>query len=336
MGTMFIRKTDSDLYKKQTATPAFDVLEAVQRLAMHLGYQVDLSFDSTLGTGHGVYRLVGASQASIFKFPYNQATADTLSVEDFLYRRLGRDITGVEVIAYDTTLKHFPTPFLLMTEAQGKSFHPRIMTREEVGEIVPRIVSVIARVHQQQISHQGFGLIKAKTLKDSGALSGGFATWKDYLAHHSKEHISFCLNQSLIESYVAVSIERFMEEMLRHPFDFKPCVLHGDLGGHNIILEGNNCAVIDWEDALIGDPLFDYANFASFYPIHLYCDVLLRMFDELYPHRRNTRRLFWMYYLRIAIAKAVARYNLGLRGHRELQVSYDKIIQGTIFLEHDV
>ena len=73
--------------------------------------------------------------------------------------------------------------------------------------------------------------------------------------------------------------------------------------------------IIDWEDTLIGDPFFDMAMFASFYRMHEF----LVTFCEGYQEERNIQEElfflnFWMYYLRIVIAKGVLRYKLGYDG----------------------
>lgn len=53
--------------------------------------------------------------------------------------------------------------------------------------------------------------------------------------------------------------------------DVRPCLLHGDIGFHNILFEeGTLTALLDWETAFLGDPAKDIATCQSF--VGLYTD----------------------------------------------------------------
>ena len=88
-------------------------------------------------------------------------------------------------------------------------------------------------------------------------------------------------------------------------------LLHGDLGSHNVLTDGDRLlGLIDWEDAVAGDPVYDIAFWATFHPaarrtIFLtgYRDV--RALPDDFPLR------FWLYFVRIALAKAVHRRRFG-------------------------
>ena len=46
-------------------------------------------------------------------------------------------------------------------------------------------------------------------------------------------------------------------------FQFRPVLIHGDLGGEHILLDrvtGTLAGVIDWGDACVGDPALDFAG----------------------------------------------------------------------------
>ena len=48
---------------------------------------------------------------------------------------------------------------------------------------------------------------------------------------------------------------------LAAPCPEKACLVHGDFGSSNVLCaDGNVTAVIDWSEALVGDPLYDVAN----------------------------------------------------------------------------
>ncbi|AIZ46574.1 hypothetical protein QR90_09500 [Deinococcus radiopugnans] len=63
-------------------------------------------------------------------------------------------------------------------------------------------------------------------------------------------------DESLSESRIRDALER-----LEHPLCSLPVVLHGDVWPGNLLWSGGGLnAVIDWEDAALGDPLADVGN----------------------------------------------------------------------------
>jgi thiamine kinase-like enzyme len=71
--------------------------------------------------------------------------------------------------------------------------------------------------------------------------------------------------------------------------------------------------LIDWEDACIGDPMLDLANWATFHPERRW-PVFFEAASEQGPYaqRSEMRALFWLYYLRVALAKTVHRIRFGV------------------------
>lgn len=99
-----------------------------------------------------------------------------------------------------------------------------------------------------------------------------------------------------------------------------PVLLHGDLGNHNFIsADGKSIsALIDWEDCLIGDPVFDIAYWATFFKDNMLDDFLIgyaKINPAISPVGETApkpwRRLGWLYYLRIALSKTVHRFYFG-------------------------
>lgn len=85
-------------------------------------------------------------------------------------------------------------------------------------------------------------------------------------------------------------------------------LLHADLSDHNLFTndEGTITAFIDWEDALIGDPLYDLADWATFHDEHE--DLWPILFGAYFAGGRKPwdfQFRFWVYYLRISLSKLV-------------------------------
>jgi len=91
-----------------------------------------------------------------------------------------------------------------------------------------------------------------------------------------------------------------------------PVLLHGDLGSHNVFTDGRDVtAVIDWEDALSGDPVFDIAFWATFHPDRRHA-AFLDGYRAVRALPADFEWRFWLYYLRVALAKTVLRHRLGI------------------------
>ena len=88
-------------------------------------------------------------------------------------------------------------------------------------------------------------------------------------------------------------------------------LLHGDLGSHNVLTDGDRLlGLIDWEDALAGDPVYDVAFWATFHPPARYA-AFLAGYREVGSLPDDFPIRFWLYFVRIAVAKAVHRRRFG-------------------------
>ena len=82
-------------------------------------------------------------------------------------------------------------------------------------------------------------------------------------------------------------------------------------------------ALLDWEDALVGDPLFDVAMVSTFHPPRRLAAFMAGY--GLTAPSRDEQRLIAAYFLRVALSKTVHRSvsasRIGLDGHRRICAS---------------
>src|SRR5262249_51720235 len=106
-------------------------------------------------------------------------------------------------------------------------------------------------------------------------------------------------------------IERHFEDADGLLDGVEPVLLHGDLSGRNIFTDGVAItAVIDWEDCLAGDPVFDLAFWATFHQDERH-GALLDGYASVRPLPADFDARFWLYYLRVALSKTVQRHRFG-------------------------
>jgi Ser/Thr protein kinase RdoA (MazF antagonist) len=158
----------------------------------------------------------------------------------------------------------------------------------------------------------GFGPLSLTGLEeDPPRLRGLSPGWNDYLRLRLDEHLRRCVGQGAMtddESWRALAhFESQRADLASSP----SALLHGDPGSHNFIVENEEIvAVIDWEDALLGDPLFDLASLCTFHPERRHAAIIAGYGVELAVGTAPWNR-FWLYFLRIALAKTVHRFRFG-------------------------
>lgn len=145
------------------------------------------------------------------------------------------------------------------------------------------------------IKLNGFG-----PLDDS--LCGIFDSWKEYLLCDVPKHIDTCVKYNFINNQEVKDILYYFDNLI--PGVKQGYVLHNDVSPDNVI----NGHLIDWDSAIVGDPLFEVASVCCFYPENKFGKI----FKDYYYSKSRPDYLFWLYYLRIALSRTVVRSNRGL------------------------
>lgn len=162
-----------------------------------------------------------------------------------------------------------------------------------------------------RIGGAGFGPLRLSGIPGKRLLSGPMARWSEFLGARLEDHLGTCAEIGVIEASAVPRIIRFFEDAGALLDRAQPRLLHGDPGNHNFIMrDGSLAGVIDWEDALLGDPLFDLAGLCTFHPRRRHAHIVQSYGADLAPGSEAWRR-FWLSFLRIAIAKTVHRHRFG-------------------------
>lgn len=184
----------------------------------------------------------------------------------------------------------------------------------------------IARMHS--IQSKCFGKFDAKEIIVHNRLYGISKTWGSYLYTNLEKHIALCIRSGILQNQDGVAVKRIFSKLKHSISAPKPSLLHGDLANHNIFANGSAVsAVIDFEDSVAGDPLFDIAYWGtgSFWNSDWLFSFLKGYRDiRRIPEKLPTR--YWLYFLRISLAKSVARYNFGFTDTTQKKNFRDRII----------
>ena len=118
------------------------------------------------------------------------------------------------------------------------------------------LAACLGRLHG--IDRAGYGWL-------SRAGVGRFDSWSTWLRHVLRNDLRILRTHRAIRPEVAGALEacfaRHASELDRRPAR----LLHGDLGDTEVFVDDNLevSAVVDWADAVLGDPLYDFARFVA-------------------------------------------------------------------------
>jgi aminoglycoside phosphotransferase (APT) family kinase protein len=161
----------------------------------------------------------------------------------------------------------------------------------------------LKRVHA--VRGERFGFVDVSR---APSLVGLHVSWPAYLRVQLAENIAMAAQAGLLSAPEREAAVAQFERGLPALGAVQPCLLHGDTGNHNILARADGSVVfIDWEDALLGDPLFDLAFWATFHPERRWPALFEAYFGA--PWQPDAR--FWLYFLRVAISKTVHRLRFG-------------------------
>jgi hygromycin-B 4-O-kinase len=193
----------------------------------------------------------------------------------------------------------------LMERAAGTSLTALDSDEARMQVALEWVGRLLARLHR--IGGNGFGPLSAQ-----GALFRGVhARWDDYVFTRLEDHVAGCRAIGAIDASEAAAIHAHFEAQREAIRAVPPSLLHGDPGSHNFMVDERGvCAIIDWEDALVGDPLFEMASLATFHPERRHHAIWSGYGMSLARGSAEWQR-FWLYFLRIALAKTVHRHRFG-------------------------
>jgi aminoglycoside phosphotransferase len=135
--------------------------------------------------------------------------------------------------------------YLVLKKARGLPIS-KLLNR---NKYYPQLGRVLRQIHQ--VSLDGYGPIFSQ--------KGYFPTWKDFLGEFEKYESR---HSNIVPSLVSSKHYDLIKRLLKHigQIPFGSGLVHGDFTENNIIVDNNIVvAVIDWDAAIVGDPIMDFA-----------------------------------------------------------------------------
>lgn len=205
------------------------------------------------------------------------------------------EVLTPKILITDTSHQFCDFDFQIMEYLEGLTLYEIRNDEESICNVLKQLGEQLKNLHK--IHSEKFGLLGLNL----------FDIWEQYLDQNLDSHITYLERNGLIDDPFDL-LMAYHSGLEKLPILNESHLLHGDLSYHNIITNNGNLAgIIDWEDALFGDPIFDLANLATFHPERRH-EYFLNSYKNK-PEDFNNR--FWFYYLRISMAKAVHRHRFG-------------------------
>jgi len=309
----------AELVQKESSNTDHDISELMIEVILQqngMGRALKVIPFTTLGTLHIAYQVILENKKNVVvrlnRFMTLRSSYEFF-IEDCVYNKLAvYELQHVQIHATDCEQCFSDFDYQIMEYVAGKTIrqleHPETQALDE--KLLEIIGSKLASFHTVPV--QGYGLLSASAAKHN-KLQGLHKTWSDYLFCQLDEHIQTCLELEAVSEQEAEKIKMFFTEN-KNIFDKQQSVLlHGDPGGHNVICrEEQSLTFIDWEDSLGGDWVYDIAFWGTFYK-----DWMLEPMLRGYVKQSGCKipsdfyRRYWLYYLRVALAKTVHRHLFG-------------------------
>ncbi len=162
-----------------------------------------------------------------------------IAAEEFRLLRMLRS-AGLPVPApyyADQSGTIFPTPYIVVEYIEGKTE----LAPADLNDFTQRVAAQLTHIHQVDALALDFTFLPHQSAN---------------VARRLREHPAI-LDDALSEGRIREALARVWPLPRRNPI----ALLHGDYWPGNLLWhEGSLAAVIDWEDAALGDPLADLAS----------------------------------------------------------------------------
>ena len=297
---MFDTKTDST--RPDYALTGDDIAKAMRTMGVHAEHLGSFK----RGTCHEIIPFACDGEAYALRILADSRQAFSLHMEDWAANAaIEVGFPTIAPLITDTSRYLVPFDFQILPWVDGPSFEGA--NDDVLKEAFAIVAAHLARLHQ--ISLNGYGPLDPRALFMSPPTKprGLFDTWCDYLLRRFGEHLDKCLE---LGAMTPAEVEQAEDAVDSVAFDFAPTLLHGDLSNVNILTKDDAPCVIDWEDCLSGDNVWDLADWCAFHMPERWSWII----DAYYAHAKkpadfNAR--FWTYYLRIVVARTVQRAKMG-------------------------
>ncbi|HYK07922.1 MAG TPA: aminoglycoside phosphotransferase family protein [Candidatus Eisenbacteria bacterium] len=293
------------------------------------------SLISTKSTYHVLYKVVTKKHTYVLRVSALQSlyTDFTFFTEEKIQNALKQlHMPSVKIFLVDVSRKYYPFDFMIMEFIEGDTLEDKRYSA--LNDVYTNLGRVLKKIHS--IPLKGVGLLSMTALLKKGEFSGISSNWEEFFYTNLSKHISKTYSLKVITKKSKQIIERIFSENSMNLNERPMVLIHNDLATRNVIFHKTKIkAILDWEDTIIGDLLWEVAFVNTFLfekkqqkYFQSFCNGLGMDSSVL-----QSSYLFWFYFLRIMLVKVATRsvsgyYNAkGIENDRQRFVTALRMIE---------
>jgi hygromycin-B 4-O-kinase len=248
--------------------------------------------------------ILGGQDSQAFRFASEgrkfilrlNADAEVFEKDRFVFERFAKRILPIpEVVLIGQVEDHF---YCVSKAMPGRTLED-LPPDQIAGLLVPTCQVWQAIAQSDLAGMSGYGPFDSKGITT-------FSTWRDFLvgildtAEDHWETAGKYTNTGVLQDW-AGTLRRLAASCPE-----ERALVHGDFGSNNVLADGEHIsAVLDWSEAMIGDPLYDVANI-FFWRSWLPCMEQQARYFEAHPFNvRGWQQRLLCYQLRIGISEVL-------------------------------
>jgi Ser/Thr protein kinase RdoA (MazF antagonist) len=216
------------------------------------------------------------------------------------------DLPAVTVRHVDCSRRRLPYDWMLMDRAAGAVLSSLPEETLEKREPMQALGAALCKLHKLEVM-QGFGPLDAASLPETDVPRGIYPAWHDFAFCRWEEHLAASVAANFLKKDEIQNVKKFARDVMPELAATERVLLHGDPGNANFFMkDGKISALLDWEDALSGDSLYDVAFWATFHPRRRWA-AFMEGYGATPERGSSAAARFSFYFLRITLAKVLHR-----------------------------
>ena len=260
---------------------------------------------------HTAFIVTHAGQKFFFRADDGAGDDDYMLAESALMRLAGEAGVPVPKVHHtDVSRTRCPFRFQLMDCCPD----PCLNVHHRNGTLAMESVALqlgqhLRRLHSVRLD--GFGFIDTERLARTGQLHGLDRSYPDYFHKRYEDHLGYLRQHALLSDDDCADVHRQFQRHLPRLQHTQGVLVHRDMALWNVLGTLDRVtAIIDWDDAVSGDPADDVGILGCFYD-DTFMDRILHGYwgDAAVPDDFRCR--VWMHTLRNMLWKTKIRHSLG-------------------------
>lgn len=302
---LHLRSSSESNYTSQTENDVHRIMQSF--------FGTDLfDLEAAGGQGNHLTYLVKFGPASFFlRLDNEDEKDDYMLIESEILKLVkAKGVSVPFIYKVDTSHSFVPFSYQIMEYIS----YPDLNKIKKSGDLkVLKIAYEVGRniALWQQIKTEKFGLFNSGLYAQTGKLIGCHDNYKDYYFLNLETHLNFLKNQSFLSVSESDNILKVIQANDHYLNLENPCLVHKDLALWNLLgTEDEVKAVIDWGDAISGDPTDDISLYACFHSKEE-LNELLKGYQIIHKLPPDFYPRFYLHFLRNMLVKAVIRVGGG-------------------------